>query len=339
MLDKKRSISFANKGTANLLVNSKVKFMKKRRVSYIISSVIILAGIGSLVTRQLDLGVEFTGGRTYVVEFQESKADTDAIRKELAQAFAEDGKLQEPEVKSIDTDYKVSITTKYLVNENQTETNDKVEQALRAGLEAAQLGEFQIVESRSVDAQISDDILYSSIVAIVFSLIIIFIYIVFRFRKWQFGLGALAALFHDVLVVLGLFSILYGVVPFSMEINQAFVAAILTVVGYSINDTVVVFDRIREYINKYSRKESEELMDEALNSTLSRTVNTSMTTFVVLLVIFIFGGESIRGFTFALLLGVTVGTYSSLFVASPLAFDLSKKLTRERKVTLTGDKR
>jgi SecD/SecF fusion protein len=339
MLDKKRNITFDQKMTSKVFLNSKFRFMKRRRIAYMLSAAIVVVGIGSLVTRKLDLGVEFTGGRTYIVEFSEKPADSDAIRKSLSAAFTEDGKEQEPEVKTIDTDYKVSITTKYLYTENSIETNDKVEEALHKGLADTGLGAYEIVESRSVDAQISDDILMQSIIAIIFALVIIFVYIVFRFRKWQFGLGALAALFHDVLVVVGLFSLLYGVVPFSMEVNQAFIAAILTVVGYSINDTVVVFDRIREFINKFSRKESEELMDEALNSTLSRTVNTSLTTFVVLLIIFIFGGESIRGFTFALLLGVSVGTYSSLFIASPLAFDFSKTLTRKRKVSVTGESR
>lgn len=339
MLDKKTSITFSNKFTENALNNTKIKFMKFRKVSYIVSSLVIVIGLASLFTKKLDLGVEFTGGRTYVIEFTDNKADNDKIRKELAAVFVEDGRQLEPEVKSIDSDYKVSITTKFLINKTDVTANDEVEAALVEGLAKTGIGEYTVLETRSVDPQIGSSIMFSSILAIVIALIIIFIYIVFRFRKWQFGLGALAALFHDVLIVLGLFSIFYGILPFSMEVNQAFIAAILTVVGYSINDTVVVFDRIREYINKFSRKESEELMNEALNSTLSRTVNTSMTTFVVLLIIFLFGGESIRGFTFALLIGVAVGTYSSLFVASPLAFDLSKTLARKKKVSVSGEAR
>jgi SecD/SecF fusion protein len=340
MMDKKKAISFSTKTTAEIFTKAKYPFMKRRRVPYLISGAIIVVGLGSLITRQLDMGVEFTGGRTYIVEFnQEDKPDNDKLRKELAVVFTEDGKKQEPELKTIDSDYKVSITTKYLITKTDVSVNEDVEIALREGLKNAGYEDYTILESRSVDSQISGSILQSSLIAIILSLIVIFIYIVFRFRKWQFGLSAVAALFHDVLIVLGIFSLLYGVLPFSMEINQAFIAAILTVVGYSINDTVVVFDRIREYINKFNRKESEELMDEALNSTLSRTINTSMTTFVVLLVIFLFGGESVRGFTFTLLIGVAVGTYSSIFVAAPLAFDLSKTLTRKRKVTLTGDQR
>jgi SecD/SecF fusion protein len=175
-------------------------------------------------------------------------------------------------------------------------------------------------------SQISSELITSSIRAIIFSLIAIFLYIAFRFKRWQWGLGALLAMFHDVLVVLGLFSILYGVVPFSMEIDQAFIAAILTVVGYSINDTVVVFDRIREYIGIHKRDDAKTVVNRALNSTLSRTLNTSLSTFLVLLIIFLFGGESIKGFSFALMIGVVVGTYSSLCIASPSVVDLTKSI-------------
>ena len=187
---------------------------------------------------------------------------------------------------------------------------------------------FTIKTSRRVDSQISDELVKGSVLAIVFSLVIIFIYIAFRFKKWQFGLGALVAMFHDVLVVLGLFSILYNFVPFSMEIDQAFIAAILTVVGYSINDTVVVFDRIREYTSLHKRANQTEVVNNALNSTLSRTLNTSFSTFLVLLTIFIFGGESIKGFSFALMVGVLVGTYSSVCIATPSVVDLTKSLVQ-----------
>ena len=185
---------------------------------------------------------------------------------------------------------------------------------------------FLIKTQRSVDSQISSELVFGSILAIVISLLIIFMYIAFRFKKWQFGLGALVAMFHDVLVVLGLFSLLYNIVPFSMEIDQAFIAAILTVVGYSINDTVVVFDRIREYTILHKRGDQNEVVNKALNSTLSRTLNTSLSTFLVLLTIFIFGGESIRGFSFALMIGVIVGTYSSVCIATPSVIDLTKSI-------------
>ncbi len=184
-----------------------------------------------------------------------------------------------------------------------------------------------LMSSQKVGPTIADDIKRDSLLSIIFSLIIIFLYIVFRFKKWQFGLGALVALFHDVLIVLSLFSLLYGILPFSMEIDQAFIAAILTVVGYSINDTVVVFDRIREYLGLHKKQKMEEVINNALNSTLSRTINTSLSTIFVLAMIFFFGGEVIQGFSFALLIGVIVGTYSSLCIASPVMYDFVGKNT------------
>jgi len=199
-----------------------------------------------------------------------------------------------------------------------------VEDALGEGLD--KLNEpYQIMESRKVDPSISDDFQTSSTSAVIFSLLIIFAYIVFRFKKWQFGVGAIIAMFHDVIIVLGVYALLHGFLPFSLEIDQAFIAAILTVVGYSINDTVVVFDRIREYVSDHRKEPIGSVINKALNSTLTRTLNTSMTTFVVLLIIFVFGGESIRGFIFALMLGVIVGTYSSLFIAAPIVSDLTAR--------------
>ena len=191
----------------------------------------------------------------------------------------------------------------------------------------AQFGQFTLPQENKVDPSISDEFRSKAKWATVFSLIIIFLYIVFRFRKWQFGLGALLATTHDVLIVLSVFSIFWGILPFTMEIDQAFIAAILTVIGYSINDTVVVFDRIREYLGLYGgKRDDKQLVNDALNSTLSRTINTSLSTFVVLLTIFIFGGENIKGFVFALMVGVLVGTYSSIFIATPSVLDFSKKL-------------
>ena len=182
-----------------------------------------------------------------------------------------------------------------------------------------------IVSYQKVASTIADDIRSSAWGSIIFSLLVIFLYILVRFKKWQFSLGAVVAVFHDVLIVLSVFSILYGVLPFSLEIDQAFIAAILTIIGYSLNDTVVVFDRVREYMENYKKKEIHEYINKSLNSTLSRTINTSLTTFVVLLVIFLFGGEAIKGFMFALMVGVVVGTYSSLFVASPVMLDTIKR--------------
>jgi SecD/SecF fusion protein len=323
-LQKTGKLTFWMEWSKSILTNAKVPFIMKRKVAYSISAVIILVGVGSLVTRQLNFGVDFTGGRTYTVKFNDP-ADLDEIRGVLTASFVdEDGNQLAPEVKTFGGANQVKVTTKYLVNEDSQDADSRVEEALASGLD--QLNDpYEVIESRKVDPSISDDFQTSSTSAVVFSLIIIFAYIVFRFRKWQYGVGAVIAMFHDVIVVLGIYSLLYGRLPFSLEIDQAFIAAILTVVGYSINDTVIVFDRIREYLKDHRKEAMASVVNKALNSTLSRTVNTSMTTFVVLLIIFIFGGESIRGFIFALMLGVVVGTYSSLYIAAPIVVDLTDK--------------
>jgi SecD/SecF fusion protein len=229
----------------------------------------------------------------------------------------------------------VRITTKFMIDDESNEVDSIIKTKLFHGLQPFLGSDADIItfvntdqyvrSSQKVGPAIADDIKVQAVWAILFSLIIIFMYILFRFRNWQYGLGALTALIHDVIVILGLFSIFYGILPFSLEIDQAFIAAILTVVGYSINDTVIVFDRIREYKNLFKKRSNEENMNQALNSTLSRTFSTSLSTFVVILTIFIFGGEVIRGFSFALLVGIVVGTYSSLFIATPVAYDTFKK--------------
>ena len=334
-LDTKRDVHFSRKFTENLFTGSTIEFLKKRKVFYVFSALIVGFGIFSLSTKGLDGGVEFTGGRTYRVEFSE-KIDKSAVQNAVSDRCVDDnGNNIAPEVKTVDNAYTLEITTKYL---EKSVLKNKVKVAkIDASLAQAfqDLGysniddvnegmTYTLLTSRGVESQISDELIKGSFLAVIFSLFIIFIYIAYRFRKWQFGLGALIAMFHDVLVVLGLFSIFYNIVPFSMEIDQAFIAAILTVVGYSINDTVVVFDRIREYSVLHKKSSAVQVVDRALNSTLSRTINTSLSTFLVLLTIFIFGGESIKGFAFALMVGVVVGTYSSLFIATPLVVDLSK---------------
>ena len=335
LLDRKKEVFFSRKFTENLFTGSTIKFLKKRKVFYVFSGLIVGFGIFSLVTRGLDGGVEFTGGRTYRVEFSE-KIDKSAVRNAISERCVNDeGNNVAPEVKTVDNAYTLEITTKFL--EKAVIKNKEKVARIDASLAQAfnDLGyyneedsdeamTYSLLTSRGVESQISDELIKGSFLAVLFSLFIIFIYIAYRFRKWQFGLGALIAMFHDVLVVLGLFSIFYNIVPFSMEIDQAFIAAILTVVGYSINDTVVVFDRIREYSILHKKSSAVQVVDKALNSTLSRTINTSLSTFLVLLTIFIFGGESIKGFAFALMVGVVIGTYSSLFIATPLVVDLSK---------------
>ena len=211
-----------------------------------------------------------------------------------------------------------------MIDNNEISTDEIVELKLSQGLESIN-SDYEIMSSQKVGPTIADDIKDAALWSVIFSLIVIFLYILIRFTKWQFSLGAVIAAFHDVLIVLSIFSIFYGLLPFSLEIDQAFIAAILTIIGYSLNDTVVVFDRVREYINNNKKKGVHDIINKALNSTLSRTINTSLTTFFVLLVIFIFGGEVIRGFMFALMVGVIVGTYSSLFIASPIMLDTIKR--------------
>ena len=334
-LDTNRDIHFSRKFTENLFTGSTIEFLKKRKIFYILSALIVGFGIFSLSTKGLDGGVEFTGGRTYRVEFSE-KIDKSSVQNAVTNRCVDDnGNNVAPEVKTVDNAYTLEITTKFLeksVLKNKVKVakiDASLTQAFQdlgfSNVENLKEGKnYTLLSSRGVESQISDELIKGSFLAVIFSLFIIFIYIAYRFRKWQFGLGALIAMFHDVLVVLGLFSIFYNIVPFSMEIDQAFIAAILTVVGYSINDTVVVFDRIREYSVLHKKSSAVQVVDKALNSTLSRTINTSLSTFLVLLTIFIFGGESIKGFAFALMVGVVVGTYSSLFIATPLVVDLSK---------------
>jgi len=322
-LKKGKSISFWMNWSKEVLTKAAIPFIQKRKAAYIISAIAILISVGALMTRGLNFGVDFTGGRTYTVKFDKS-ADLKDVRKMLSTTFIEDGRSLEPEVKTFGASNQVKITTKFLVDDEGQDADSRVESALNEGLDKLN-DPYTVVESRKVDPSISDDFQTSSTSAVVFALIIIFAYIVFRFRKWQYGVGAIVAMFHDVIILLGFYALLHGVLPFSLEIDQAFIAAILTVVGYSINDTVIVFDRIREYLLDHRKEKMSLVINKALNDTLSRTVITSFTTFLVLLIIFIFGGESIRGFIFALMLGVFVGTYSSLYIAAPLVVDLTDK--------------
>jgi SecD/SecF fusion protein len=329
-LNKGKSISFSTKLTEGAFKNINIDFIGKRKRFYVLSSVIVLLGVGSLVTKGLNYGVDFVGGRTYVVRFDET-VDNEALRSALTAVFVDaDGLNYTPQVKTFGDDNQVKITTSYMIESNEITTDEIVESKLSEGLATAGL-EYEIMSSQKVGPTIADDIKDAAVWSVFFSLLVIFLYILVRFRKWQFSLGAVVAVFHDVLIVLSIFSIFYGILPFSLEIDQAFIAAILTIIGYSLNDTVVVFDRVREYMNDNKKKGVHELINGALNSTLSRTINTSLTTFFVLLIIFIFGGEVIRGFMFALMIGVVVGTYSSLFVASPIMLDTLKKKEEKSK--------
>lgn len=326
MLDKNKELKFSSSITENILQNVNFSFLSKRKIFYGISSVIIIAGLASLSMKGLNYGIDFQGGRSYLVRFEQPVNESD-VRKVLKGRFE-----AEPEVKTFGELNQLKITTDYKIDDESPDADQIVDQALNFGLsELPNASSYEVMSSVKVGPTIADDIKTAAFWSILFSMIVIFLYILFRFRKWQYGLGAVAAIFHDVLIVLGLFSILDGMLPFSLEIDQAFIAAILTVVGYSINDTVVVFDRIREYLGLHKKQEYNDVVNQALNSTLSRTINTSLTTFFVLLMIFLFGGEVIRGFTFALLIGVSVGTYSSLFIASPLVVDLTSRGSKSQK--------
>ena len=326
-LENKKNITFYTEATKNWFTNTAVNFIGNRRRFYALSAIVVIAGIGSLATKGLNKGVEFSGGTTFDVSFEDA-VDAEAVRGALATAFTEDGVPGNPLVQTKDSPEKLRIMTNFMIDSESENVDEEINDALAAGL--GTLGTSYSVDMyNKVDSTISDDFRSGAQNATIFSLIIIFLYIFFRFRKWQYGLGALIAMVHDVIVVLAVFSIFGGLLPFTMEIDQAFIAAILTVIGYSINDTVVVFDRIREYVGLYGNKKGEEeLMNSALNSTLSRTINTSLSTFVVLLTIFLLGGDNIKGFVFALMVGVVVGTYSSIFIATPSVLDLSKRLTK-----------
>jgi SecD/SecF fusion protein len=301
-LENKKNITFYTEATKNWFTNTAVNFMGNRRRFYALSAIVVIAGIGSLVTKGLNYGVEFSGGTTFDVSF-DGAVDAEAVRGALANAFAEDGVPGNPLVQTKDSPEKLRIMTNFLIDSEAEDVDERINGALSDGLETIGM-DYTVDMYNKVDSTISDDFRSGAQNATLFSLVIIFLYIFFRFRKWQYGLGALVAMIHDVIVVLAVFSIFWGVLPFTMEIDQAFIAAILTVIGYSINDTVVVFDRIREYVGLYgNKKDDEELMNSALNSTLSRTINTSLSTFVVLLTIFLFGGDNIKGFVFALMVG------------------------------------
>ncbi|MFV0237669.1 MAG: protein translocase subunit SecDF [Flavobacteriales bacterium] len=340
-------VNFSAPITKKWFMNMNIDFLGKRKIAYMISGGLILVGIASLFTRGLDLGVDFVGGRTYTI-LLEKPAKSDQLATDLTALFVDgEGKTYAPQIKTLGTENKIKVTTKYMINENDdTRVDEKIFDILYKGIKAylpadmsretfAKGGEtkkYGVLSYNKVGPTIADDIKQEAFLAVGFSLAVIFLYILVRFRRWQFSVGAVMAVFHDVLLVLGIFSIAKDILPLSLEIDQAFIAAILTVIGYSLNDTVVVFDRIREYLRKNRSMPFGQLMNKALNSTLSRTVNTSLTTLIVLFIIFFLGGDTIKGFMFALIVGVIVGTYSSLFVASPITYDLTKGSLKNRKV-------
>ena len=347
-----KELNFTTKLMQNFLQNTKANFIGARKVTYIVSGVLVLVGILGVnphIMGKLNLGIDFSGGRNYIVRF-EQPVNTQEVNAALDNVFMEaktqanDEETFALNVITIGDANQVRISTNYRINDNSETLDDEIEALLFAGCqqflpEGITLDEFKstelnpeigIMQSQKVGPAIADDITQSAIWAVLAALLGIFLYVLARFRNFAFSVGALTGLAHNTLIVLGAYALLWKVMPFSMEIDQAFIAAILTVIGYSINDTVVIFDRVREYTGLYPKRDRKQNINDALNHTLSRTFSTSMSTLVVLVAIFCFGGETIRGFVFALLIGVVVGTYSSLCVATPLAYDIQEAMDRRK---------
>ena len=331
-VSKGKNISFDSKLTRNFLQNTKVDFIGKKKIAYIVSGALILISLVSIFTKGFTYGVDFTGGRTYVVRFDQSVTAEDV----RAAAIAEfDGAV---EVKQFGGESQMKITTQYLVEDESTDADAEVENKLYNALKGffaddLTFEEFTstldnpngIISSDKVGPTIANDITRDAIIAVIIALFVIFAYIAVRFRGWTWGLGGVTGLAHTALIVIGFFSLFSGILPFSLDIDQTFIAAILTIIGYAINDTVVIFDRIREYKELHPKADFRQNVNEALNSTLSRTMNTSLTTLVTMLAIAIFGGEVIRGLAVALILGIVIGTYASIFIATPIMYDVTKK--------------
>lgn len=329
---KGRRLDFSTGITKNLFTKMNIDFLSKRKIAYIVSGILVAVSVFSLLTKGLNQGVDFIGGRSYQIRFEKA-VNPSEIASELNTEFGS-GTM----VKTFGDANQIKVTTPYKVDEEGVEVDTEIQNKLYTTLQkylpdgtsfedftiGASEKSIGILQSVKVGPTIADDIKKNAFLAIIGSLAVVFLYILLRFRKWQFSLGAVVAVFHDVMIVLGIFSLTGSIMPFNMEIDQAFIAAILTVIGYSLNDTVVVFDRIREITALKGFNDGVNIND-ALNSTLSRTLNTSLTTLIVLLAIFIFGGESLRGFMFAMIVGVIVGTYSSVFIATPVMFDSLKK--------------
>ncbi len=351
-LDKDKEIKFSTNITRDFLKHTKFDFIKFGKTAFIIAGIMIVISFGSLAVRGLNLGIDFQGGRNYVVRF-DKEVSVAQVREALANVaeFKDDA----PEVKTYGPSRQVKITTKYEINSNDPDIDAKIQGLLYEGLKDffnkdmtyeqfttdseksdMMLG---IMSSQKVGATIADDVTRKAVWAVVISLVVIFVYIAIRFKRWQYGASSIIALAHDTIIVIGMYSLFYNILPFSMEVDQSFIAAVLTIIGYSINNTVVIFDRIRENVNLYPKRSWYERMNDGVNSTLLRSINTSGSTLVVLLAIFIFGGETIRGFVFALLVGILAGTFSSLFIASPMAYILFHGKKADAKLLEASEKK
>lgn len=334
-LDKGKPVQFYTNITKNWFQGLNIDFMAKRKMFYVISIIVSLACIATIFVRGFDMGVDFQGGRTYTVRF-EKPVDSNEVRESIEKTLIdEEGNSSAPTVKIFGPSNQIKITTKYKSNQESTAVDNEIKQKIYEGVkpflpagmtyekfssDGTVIGIMSVVK---VGPTIADDTTRASILAVVLALIAVGIYILIRF-KWQFGVGIVVGALHDVIVILGLFAAFHGILPFNLEIDQAFIAAILTVIGYSINDSVIIFDRIREYLGMYPKMPFYELINKSTNNTLSRTINNSLSMFLVVLIIFIFGGETIKGFMFAMLIGVVVGTYSSIYISSQVMYDLTK---------------
>lgn len=341
MLDRNWNITVGNRYTNDAFTHTRIDFIGLRKKMYVLSLAIIIPGVISIFIRGLDPGLDFTGGRSFVVRFDQN-VSTNALRASLTKVYGEP-----PEVKTFGPNTQVKITTKYMIDERTIKADSIVRTNLFKGVQGfykvpITFAEFKSgdpkkvigeLSSQRVDPTISYALIWQAVLAVFFSLIIIFIYIAIRFRNWQWGLGGVISLFHDTLVIITMFTLFHGLLPFSLEVDQSFIAALLTIIGYSIMDTVIIFDRIREYNRLYPKRDLANNINAAINSTLGRTINTSGITLVTMIVIFIFGGEVLRGFMFALIIGVVSGTYSSVFNATPVAFDviMYRRKRREQK--------
>ncbi|MBO7617251.1 MAG: protein translocase subunit SecDF [Bacteroidales bacterium] len=359
MLDKEKEISFSTEWTRNFLQDKHYDFIGMRKTSFIICICFLVVSLGSLAIRGLNLGIDFKGGRNYVVQFDDPSIKVEQVRDALttanfdknaihsALAMREDQEVDDwsaPEVKTYGTNGQVKITTKFLINNDSPAVDSVIQTILYDGLKGLyntnlSMNQFSsedetvgILSTQKVGATIASDVTRKSIWAIIVALALMFVYIAIRFKKWQYGVASIMALTQDTIIVLGMYSLFYNVLPFTMEVDQSFIAAVLTVIGYSINATVVIFDRIRENVNLHPKSSWKVNMNNAVNSTLTRSFNTSGSTLVVLLAIFIFGGDTIRGFIFALLVGVLAGTFSSVFLSSPFAYVLMKGNKKDQEI-------
>ncbi|MGM9747986.1 MAG: protein translocase subunit SecF, partial [Candidatus Cryptobacteroides sp.] len=347
-VSKGKNIAFDNNLTRNFLQNTKVDFLGKRKITYILSGCLILISLLSIFIKGFTYGVDFTGGRTFVVRFDQP-VEAEEVRGKVIDAFNAAAALDESvsnsaaEVKQFGGESQMKITTTYKVEQESTDVDAEVEQILYDAVkdffkEDITLADFTstldnpngVISSDKVGPTIANDMKRDAIIAVIIALFVIFAYIAFRFKGWTWGLGGVVSLAHTAIIVIGFFSLFSGILPFSLDVDQTFIAAVLTIIGYAINDNVVIFDRIREYKGLHPKADFKVNVNEALNSTLSRTMNTSLTTLITMLAIAIFGGEVIRGLAVALIVGIVIGTYASIFIGTPIMYDVTLSVEKRK---------